>query len=265
MPAFCFTVDLDRDVNCEVPGQDAAGSLDRGAGTAPRFSSAAKGLTLLAELLDDLKMPATFFCEGRTLEELRDRAGSLAGFELGIHGYDHEQLTGRPTEEAAAILARACGAVKDVTGRRPTCFRAPFMKAPRALDELLPPLGIRCDSSAYAPAADCRPVLLPGYIAELPVTEGTDTLGRKIAGYLWPMHEGKRVPQDYADLAAQVPEDGVYVLADHTWHLAEGRAAGVFGDDALKQNLERTRQALELIMDAGGRPQTLGTAARLAR
>ncbi len=35
---FLFTVDLDRDVNFPVPGQAAAGSLDRGSGTAPRFS-----------------------------------------------------------------------------------------------------------------------------------------------------------------------------------------------------------------------------------
>mgnify|MGYP002410476282 CR=1 FL=1 len=264
MRTFCFTVDLDRDVNCEVPGQNAAGSLDRGAGNAPRFASTAKGLILLADLLDDLRIPATFFCEGRTLEELRDTAGSLTHFELGIHGYDHERLSGRPPAEIAAILKRACEAVVDVAGRRPDCFRAPFMKPPRDLDRILPPLGIRCDSSSYAAAAECIPSLLPGYIAEIPVTEGTDAAGKKIAGYLWPMHEGKRVPQDYADLAVQVPEKGAFVLADHTWHLVEGRAAGVLAADALKQNLDNTRQTLELVLDAGCSPRDLRTAARLA-
>ncbi len=49
---FRFTVDLDRDANFPIPGQAAAGSLDRGSGAAPRFSSAERGLSILLDVLD---------------------------------------------------------------------------------------------------------------------------------------------------------------------------------------------------------------------
>lgn len=152
-----------------------------------------------------------------------------------------------------------------MTGRRPTCFRAPYLKAPRNLGDLLVAQGIRCDSSSYADAADCFPQMLPGWVAEVPVTTGHDAAGKKIAGYLWPLHEGARVPQDYVDLARQVPEGGVLTLADHTWHLTESRAGGVLSPAALTQNLEATRAVLEGVLDAGLLTKTVSEAARLAR
>ncbi len=263
---FCFTVDLDRDVNVEVPGQTEAGSLDRGGGTSPRFSSSARGLELLSEMLDRLGMPATFFCEGRTLEAIGDYSGCLAHFELGVHGYDHEALGHMTRPDAVEAVRHGCRAVRDVTGRNPVAFRAPYMRQPRAVGDFLREVGfgIHIDSSQYAYGDDCVATLLPGYVAEIPVTEGIDAEGNRISAYLWPMHEGKRRPQDYADLAASVPEDGVFVLADHTWHIAESRSRGVLSGDDLKENLDRTEEALRLILDAGYEPSTLSEVSRSA-
>jgi hypothetical protein len=61
MKAF-FTVDLDRDVNFP-DGGNKAGSLDRGNGTAPRFTSSEKGAAILQEILDETGIKATFFAE----------------------------------------------------------------------------------------------------------------------------------------------------------------------------------------------------------
>ncbi|WP_400202893.1 polysaccharide deacetylase family protein [Methanomethylophilus alvi] len=259
-------MDLDRDVNIEVPGQVEAGSLDRGAGTAPRFSSSAKGLALLADMLDDLAIPAAFFCEGRTLEETRDSSGCLAHFEIGVHGYDHESLGHMTRPDAIEAVRHGCQAVRDVIGRNPVAFRAPYMRQPRAVGDFLKEVGcgIHIDSSQYAYGDDCRPSLLPGYVAEIPVTEGTDAEGRRISAYLWPMHEGKRSPQDYIDLASAVPEDGVLVIADHTWHIVESRSGGVFSEDDLRENLEKTERVLRGILEAGNRPATLSEISRLA-
>ncbi len=154
MRRFCFTVDLDRDVNICVPGRTAAGSIDRGQGDSPRFSSSASGLEVLVGILDDLGMPCTFFCEGRTMEELSDRAGLLDGFEVGLHGYDHEDLSAVPGPEVPGILRRGADAIRDSTGRDPVCFRAPYMRPPEGLAQMLGEAGINADSSIYADVSD---------------------------------------------------------------------------------------------------------------
>lgn len=266
MARFCFTADLDRDVNFAIRGETAAGSLDRGQGTAPRFSSAARGMALLADMLDDMGVPAVFFCEGRTAEVLRDQIGCLAHFEIGAHGYDHEDLSHMARPDAVEAVRHGFDAVADAVGRRPIAFRAPYMKQPREIGRFLRETGtgMSIDSSVYAAAADSRPVMLPGYVAEVPVTEGTDADGNKISAYLWPMHEGRRSPRDYARLANDVPFGGSFVLADHCWHICEGRAAGVFPEDALRQNLERTREAIQHIIDDGNRPVSITDLSRRA-
>lgn len=161
MPRLCFTVDYDRDVNLEIPGQIAAGSLDRGEGTSPRFTSSGRGLRLLVEALDDAGMPATFFCEGRTLEENRDTAGLLDGFDIGAHGYDHEALAHMIRPDAIAAVEHGCQVIKDITGRPPSCFRAPYMHRPKNIADFLRNTGIRIDSSTYASGDECRETSLP--------------------------------------------------------------------------------------------------------
>lgn len=262
---FCFTVDLDRDVNIRDPENPAVAlSADRGDGTEPRFASTLRGLEVLVGLLDDLSMPCTFFCEGHTLEVIRDHAGLLDGFEIGIHGYDHEYFPSMARPDSMAAVVHGCEAVKDVTGRSPTCFRAPYMKMPRDIGDFLKGTGIHVDSSSYAPADRCIPSMLPGYIAEVPVADGKDFNGNKISAYLWPMHEGKRGPLDYADLAQAVPDEGCFVLADHSWHMVELRDGGVMSEDAVSENVARTCKALEAIIDLGCAPVTISEASRLA-
>ena len=259
-----FTVDLDRDANIEVPGQTEAGSADRGEGTAPRFSSSGWALARNADMLDSIGMPAAFFCEGRTAEALKDEMGCLDRFELGIHGYDHENLTHRiPRAEAAAAVRHGFDAVKDVTGRTPSAFRAPYMHQPKAVAAFLRDTGtgILTDSSMYASGPGSFPFALPGYVAEVPVTEGTGPEGGAMSGYFWAMHEGKRPPEDYSFLAKSVPEDGTLVLADHVWHIRESRASGVRSDEDSQKELDFVSEVLRALMDAGAEPETLSDAA----
>ncbi len=262
MPGFCFTVDLDRDVNVQVPGRPGeAASLDRGEGTSPRFTSALKGLELLVDILDSEGIPCTFFVEGRTMERLRDHAGLLDGFEIGLHGYDHECFPEMDRTDAESALFHGFETVRDITGRSPTCFRAPYMSSPDDLAGFLSRTGIRIDSSEYADAADCRPRMLPGGIAELPVCRGKDGSGKEMFAYLWPMHEGRRPPEDYLHLMEGVPSDGVFVLADHTWHIAESRSRGAFSGSDLETNLDRTRTVLRMLADACGRTLSVSESA----
>ena len=256
MRALCVTVDLDRDVNILMPGSTAAGSIDRGSGTGPRFSSSGKGLSLLADLFDEMSVKATFFAEAATLR--RTDAGLLSGYEVGIHGAEHEDITAiESTDGKRSIIREAADAVKDATGRAPECFRAPYMKADEETLRLLPEFGIRSDSSSYVRMSASLIPRRTGYgVWEMPVPEGTDAAGKKISAYLWPMHESKRKPEDYIRMASLM-EEGVFVIATHTWHIVESRERGMMSEDDSKQNLGNVRRVIEGITDMGMRPLTI--------
>lgn len=260
MARLCITVDLDRDANVEVPGRVAAGSMDRGEGDSPRFSSAGRGLRLLADALNEAGLPATFFCEGRTLEALRDEAGLLDGFEAGVHGYEHEDLAHLEYGAAEAAIGHGRDAVRDVLGRSPTCFRAPYMRPPERLSEMLAAAGIRVDSSSYATGKDRRVSGLGHGVSEVPVAEQALPSGARRSGYLWPMHEGKRAPESYLGLLENLPDDGVLVIADHAWHVCETRRGGVLDDAGARASVEQTVEVASILADAGLRPTTLSGA-----
>lgn len=256
MRALCFTVDLDRDVNIQIPGSVAAGSIDRGSGTGPRFSSSGKGLSLLVDLLDEINVKATFFAEASTLRKVN--ANLLSGHEVGIHGVDHEDLaTIEDVETKRKIIREAAYAVKDAVGRAPVCFRAPYMRADDEVMSILPEFDITIDSSRYTEISrSLMPERLRSGVWEMPVPEGMDAIGKKISAYLWPMHESKRKPEDYLEMASAM-EEGAFVLATHTWHIIESRERGMMSSDETKNNMDNVREVLEGMMDTGMRPLTL--------
>lgn len=242
-----YTVDVDRDVNIQLPGAIAAGSIDRGAGTAPRFASSGRGLELILDMLDDLGIRGTFFFEGRTAEEIDPSRAE--GHSIGIHGYDHEDLTALEQDALEHVIERSFEAVRDRVGR-PTCFRAPYMTADsRVLSTVKSITGISVDSSFYTDAdASGSPYQRDG-MTEVPVTRSRDRNGNIIAAYLWPMHEGKRMPEDYISMARAVGGD--IVIADHSWHMVETRASGPMGEGWERDNICKVREVLEGLMDAG--------------
>ena len=250
MKALCVTVDLDRDVNIRIPGEPAAGSIDRGSGTGPRFSSSMRGLSILAELFDEMSVKATFFAEAATLS-VAD-ASLLSGHEVGIHGVEHEDISAIDGAEGkSAILEEASAAVKDAVGRAPECYRAPYMSADDETIRLLPDIGIKIDSSRYA---ELQNVFMPERIGmgiwEMPVPKSVDSQGRKISSFLWPMHESQRKPEDYIAMAS-VMEEGVFLLATHTWHMVESREKGMMSEAEVKRNIGNVRKVIEEISDMG--------------
>ena len=253
---FYFTVDLDRDANFPVPGRMEAGSLDRGSGPAPRFSSAERGLRTLLDILDGIGMKATFFVEGRTAEAID--CSCLSGHCIGFHGYDHEGLSGGSTgldmgpEAVESVLRRGFGAVSDRISR-PSCFRAPYMSRPDSVLPVLRDLGIAADSSEYA-SGRCSPYDLGG-ISEYPVPKSRDISGKTIAAYLWPMHEGKRTPQDYIRMAEDAGD--YMMLADHAWHMCERREGGMMDAGQERKEASDVAAVLEGILDLGFSPGVL--------
>ena len=243
-----FTVDADRDANIPIPGSVAAGSIDRGSGTSPRFSSSERGMAVLADLLDDIGIRGTFFVEGRTAE-VTD-CSVLSGHCIGLHGYDHEDLLGRETgivPDVEDVLRKGFEAVSDRLSA-PTCFRAPYMSADDRVLDAVRSLGIRDDSSFYTEVGGPSEAYGIGGVTEHPVPKARDRNGRVIAAYLWPMHEGRRVPEDYIVMAEGMDE---LVLATHTWHMVETREGGVMDDAWVSGNSDRVRHVLEGVLDLG--------------
>lgn len=260
MRALAFTADVDRDVNIRVPGRLAAGSMDRGSGDAPRFSSSERGLGMLLDVLDEVGIRGTLFIEGRTAETID--CARAAGHCIGFHGYDHEDLTllhGGSLDEA---IGRGYAAVYDAVGR-PTCFRAPYMSADQGiLDSVHRMTGIRDDSSFYTKVGAPGSTYSIGSMTEHPVNKSRDSAGRIIAAYLWPLHEGRRTVADYVAMAAST--EGTLVLADHSWHMAESRDEGISGADYERRQADAVRDILTGIMDLGFSTTVIGRVRRNA-
>ena len=259
MRSFCFTVDVDRDANIPVPGMSQAGSYNRGLGTAPRFRSSGEGIGTLTGILDEMGVRATYFAEARTLSKIG--AQHLEGREVGIHGFDHEDFTGTfPTGGKKELLKRACEAVEDLTGKRPRCSRMPYMKISEDIPPILSEIGIRYDSSQYQDMdKEVMPYVLGG-VVEVPVPVTRDALEKKIVGYLWPMHEGKRPPGDYVRMASRM-ENGIFTLATHSWHMSERIDGGYVTKQDAKANENNLREVIAGILDMGFKAETLPDAA----
>lgn len=252
-----FTVDLDRDANLPIEGCIAAGSIDRGEGTSPRFSSTERGLTLLLDLFDELGVEATFFVEGRTAEKVD--CSTISGHCIGLHGYDHEDLTCASTGidvDVHEVLSRGFDAVKDNISS-PVCFRAPYMASNEAVMTAVSDLGILHDSSEYRwPDEGLAPFMTDQGVMVHPVPKTRDSSGRVIAAYLWPMHEGRRIPQDYIEMAASL-DCSEFVLATHTWHMVESRDGGLMTEERIIENLEHTGDVIRGLLDSGMTPSPL--------
>ncbi|MEM0448841.1 MAG: polysaccharide deacetylase family protein [Methanomassiliicoccales archaeon] len=263
MRVAAFTLDVDRDVNLPAPGKKEACSKcperDR---LEARFSSSAKGLCLAVDLLSELGIRATFFLEGETLIHLAremDVRKLLSRHEVACHGVCHEDITGESTGlpltgwEISEMLDRSKEIVKEVFSLEPQGFRAPYQHIDQRTLYLLHKKGFAYDSSFTRPIDDegsIRPFKVAGELLEIPLASAMDLAGRKIVSYLWPMHEGRRAPEDYRRLAASV-HHGVLVLATHSWHLVETYNRGILDEASTKANLHNLRRVLQGVREEG--------------
>ncbi|HZV74081.1 MAG TPA: polysaccharide deacetylase family protein [Conexibacter sp.] len=115
-----------------------------------------RGLPRILALLDELRVPATFFVPGATALRHPEAIRSIAaaGHEIGHHGHlhlpDHDVEPARLRDEIELGLA----AHEQVVGRRPYGYRSPSWSLSPTTLELLREHGFRYDSSMMA---DDRP------------------------------------------------------------------------------------------------------------
>jgi peptidoglycan/xylan/chitin deacetylase (PgdA/CDA1 family) len=251
MRKFCFTVDVDRDVNECIPGRTEAVSLRCGGNA--RYTSSEEGTNVILEMLDDIGMNATFFAEARTLENINVTFGKN---EVAMHGLDHEDMTGESSkitlseDELNDIMKTSASIIKERTGNAPKGFRAPYMRTDERIMKALRRTGVKYDSSLYSELNDTMlPYEVFEGIKEIPVPVTTDRNGKKMYGYLWSMHEGIRTADEYVKMSKFV-ENGVFVLATHSWHIVESRNA-LMNKEQRKKNIENLRDVITGVLDGG--------------
>ncbi len=267
MRVASFTIDVDRDVNTPIPGQMDAGSCPVDGDPSPRFRSTAAGLEAIVKLLDEIGIKGTFFMEAETaakLSESYDLPSMLSGHEVACHGWAHEDLTGRLTGigmddiEVRDILRHSRSALKDIFGTAVEGFRAPYLECNDIVLDAVAASGFRYDSSLKRDIVGGRllPSLMPNGLAEFPVARSRDRNGKVIVSYLWPFHEGERTVEDYVCLGKGL-EEGVLVIATHSWHLMETVSRGALSQEDVANGIECLRRTLIELDDEIGF-ETLG-------
>ncbi|MCE5297229.1 MAG: polysaccharide deacetylase family protein [Euryarchaeota archaeon] len=256
-----FTVDVDRDVNQACEGQVCAVSAPRDGSDAPRFASSAKGLETIVGVLESLDVKGTFFFEARTalaISRTVDLPSLMKGHEIACHGYDHEDLTGHKSgmplsrAEVDDVLERSMSVLREIFGGMRFGFRAPYQACDGDIEEALFEKGFIYDSSKVRSLQDgpIWPYRTPSGIIEVPVASGIDPRGKKIVGYLWPMHEGKRTVDDYVHLMGQADE-GLMVIATHTWHMIENFGTGLYSKEEARRQKDLLHGLLSKGLDMG--------------
>lgn len=70
------------------------------------------------------------------------------------------------------------------------------------------------------------------------------------------MHEMIRKSSEYVDFASRI-DDGLFVIATHTWHMVERLHMGYMDDEDIRTNIHNLRCVLENIIDMGFCPSTM--------
>ena len=261
MRRAAITVDVDRDVNQACKGKMAAVSSPLNGSDEPRFSSSRKGLELMVATLNDLGVRGTFFLEATTALEI-DRTADLAellkGHEVACHAYDHEDLTGADTgmrmdrEDIDDILERSIGVLDTLFGEEERGFRAPYLHASDDMMDSLKEHDFLYDSSVVEEIREgsIRPYVTRNGLTEVPIASSRDERGKKIVGYLWPLHEGKRPIADYLRMVDGF-DDGLLVLSTHSWHLVENFCNGQQCELDVQKGMDDLRALIRHSLDSG--------------
>ncbi|MBB5574638.1 MULTISPECIES: polysaccharide deacetylase family protein [Rhizobium] len=129
---------------------------------------AKRGVERLADTLQEMQVPATWFVPGVVAEKheslLRNVAGR--GHELAARGWAFERYDSLPAQQALERLKRSVAALADLTGTEPRGFRLPAGNWPAGFDGLLLRAGFEWSATL---SGDDRPYFHRSGLVEIPV------------------------------------------------------------------------------------------------
>jgi peptidoglycan/xylan/chitin deacetylase (PgdA/CDA1 family) len=130
------------------------------------------GVHRVLDLLEKWDIPATFFVPGQTAALYPELLSNIlrSGFEIGLHGYQHERVDELSINENIDILERSLEIFKKQTGLETFGFRSPAWEMTSELFQILNQYQLLYDSSLMG---SDHPYTIDG-ISEIPVQWLTD-------------------------------------------------------------------------------------------
>src|SRR3989338_8514707 len=255
MAFVVFSVDTERDSSHAITGnplEAATFGFDK-----PSFTASENGLKALLPLLEEMKIPATFFFEGTTAEVLNGRIDLrrlFARHEIGFHGLNHEDFAGIKTgvkierAKREEIFKDGLGILKKAFGVEKPGFRAPYLSIDLELVELAKK---HCayDSSLYGDR-----ISFDNGFPRIAIYQDLDEQGKQRKGFLWPLIEGERNEDEYITQVRKAVERKVdpIVIGTHSWHTHATRKDGFLGERQAEKQLAKVKRVLEGIKEING-------------
>lgn len=124
-------------------GEDSPGDISRG------LFAGEVGVPRLRKLMNRHQIPATWFWPGHSIDTFPQEFDDVVadGYEIGVHGYSHENPLAMTRQQESDILDHSIELVERRSGRRPTGYVAPWWEFSTITNELLLDRGIKYDHS----------------------------------------------------------------------------------------------------------------------
>jgi peptidoglycan/xylan/chitin deacetylase (PgdA/CDA1 family) len=218
------------------------------------------------------KIPTTFYHEARSLKLFKENHQNLfyilkqPFFEHGLHGYDHEDLTGEDTgvklsrEEEFELLKSAKTEIESILSTKTYGFRAPYMKLSKNTINILNEIDFVYDSSIYKLSEKgISPYRINENIIEFPVIKTPkESLMKGMYTYLWPLFEGKRseeeIIQSYVQILKKTENMDSYISINlHSWHFSYNISQRRYlAETEILRNIRSFTRLLEELKKHGG-------------
>jgi peptidoglycan/xylan/chitin deacetylase (PgdA/CDA1 family) len=188
------------------------------------------GVDRILRLLDRLKLRASFFIPGWTVENHLAPAKRIrdAGHEIGAHGNVHEAVDGMTREQEEAIMRAQLAILKDHLGVRPAGYRSPSWDVNMWTLDILKAHGFQYDSSLMGNDVPYEVDTTRGPLTEIPVQWLLDDapLFRHVYGATNAIADPGRVFQMWSrEFAGMHAENGCFMLTCHPFII--GRASRI--------------------------------------
>ncbi len=124
-------------------GEDSPDDISRG------LFAGEVGIPRLLKLFKKYHLPATWFAPGHSIETFPEQMKMIveAGHEVGAHGYSHENPIAMSAKQEEDVLLKSIELIKDLTGKVPTGYVAPWWEFSNITNELLLKHGFKYDHS----------------------------------------------------------------------------------------------------------------------
>ncbi|MFP6278466.1 polysaccharide deacetylase family protein [Helicobacter pylori] len=124
-------------------GEDSPDDISRG------LFAGEVGIPRLLKLFKKYHLPATWFAPGHSIETFPEQMKMIvdAGHEVGTHGYSHENPIAMTAKQEEDVLLKSVELIKDLTGKAPIGYVAPWWEFSNITNELLLKHGFKYDHS----------------------------------------------------------------------------------------------------------------------